>query len=469
MMKKTIQSLLAATFFTISSAQAAQLGINYDPLHSLDFIKGVGLDDKEMMIKAIERDLDKLKEFRQAEGGAFHDVRQIKTFYATFSSSGAQGTPVKVHIADVVNQWNNRNSNFAVKLSLGVYEFRPKDGCANQEQCKQWTQIEVDSAIEAIRKYGPALIENVVVGNENLGNKDPDVSIIRQRVLADINELKKVDPSIPIGTAQRTWDVRDMLKDKKSPNKAILDSANFIGVNLYPFWEGKAYSNAKGFIDNYWKKEIGSYLKTKPILMTEEGWPSAGAKKGSAQPSGVNAYKYLKYWIARNHDNTKPNNKQLGIPTSYYFALFDKLPSTGNSVESHWGIYSANRHSSLLEGKHDKPLSNDIRLISFANATGKKIIINACAEDMGTSQGKCYPIYGRASSSTADVKKTNLFMVDTSGSHYKSLMVVYKENDSLYPRLCYLNSGDLKALKNKQTLTLKLTNPGGDGAVVCGK
>lgn len=40
--------------------------MNYDPVHSLDFAKAVGLDDKQGMIDAINKDLDKLMVLHQS-------------------------------------------------------------------------------------------------------------------------------------------------------------------------------------------------------------------------------------------------------------------------------------------------------------------------------------------------------------------------------------------------------------------
>jgi len=116
-------------------------GINYDPVHSFDFAKGVGLYDKPGMIQAIETDLDHLVILQNAG----FQIKYIKTFYSLFSSLDLESQRrVEVNIVDVVHDWNLKHPNDAVKLALGVYEFRVGiDRCSDDNTCTTWSQSQV--------------------------------------------------------------------------------------------------------------------------------------------------------------------------------------------------------------------------------------------------------------------------------------------------------------------------------------
>lgn len=450
--------MIVVSYLAFQLLYAADLGVNYDPVHSFDFAKGVGLDDKNIMSSAIENDLNKLKELRQANSGKFASVNRVKTFFSQYSSLGVKRGRVTVNFADVANQWNQKNPDYPIKIALGVYEFRPeRDSCPNQKECAKWTQDQVNAAIDAANKYGPALVDRIIVGNENIMGGDPDVPAIRNRMLVDIKTIKsKIPNTIKVGTAQRTNDVLDMVKNPNSLNRQLAEQVDFIGANVYPYWARVDYAKAKNFVAQYWN-DLEAVKQNHKIITTEEGWPSAGDKFGNAIPNAANAYDYVTYWIGRD-------NQVLDMPASYYFALFDKLPGAG--TESHWGIYSADRNASLLDGDHSKPLSAKTKLITFNNTVDKKVIINACTNDMiNNQQGDCYPIYGFAGTGQIPANDKLDLMIDTSTAYYKSLLVIFEGDNNQYPRLCYLNSDDLNHLE--KNVTLRWVNA--QGNVVCGQ
>src|SRR5687767_12554354 len=86
-MKKILPLLFVSCSLMTASLQAAKLGINYDPVHSIDFSHGVGLDDKKVMIDAIKNDFDALKKFREKHP-LFADMKYLKTFFAQYGSAG---------------------------------------------------------------------------------------------------------------------------------------------------------------------------------------------------------------------------------------------------------------------------------------------------------------------------------------------------------------------------------------------
>jgi exo-beta-1,3-glucanase (GH17 family) len=463
-------SLIA--FFQISSANDAFIkGVNYDPVHSFDFAKAVGLDNKQGMIDAIYADLDKLAEL---QNNGFKNIQSIKTFFTIYSSLGVNpANRVDVNIADVVHTWNTQHPQNAIKLALGVYEFRPQiDGCSNDYQCDEWTQSQVNAAIISAHKY-PDLITRIIVGNEDIGD-DATGMKLQTRIAADINQIKNQlqNKSILVGTAQTSDTVYKIFALQKYTG--VKNAADFIGANVYPYWSGISYGRAP-YTDSPAKQNLESYWNTLnhlknnySVISTEEGWPSAGNTLQEAIPNPDEAHDYLYYWYYRDTKIT---------PISYYFALFDKTPGAG--TESHWGIFSADRNASLLgssdnSNDYSKPLAKGHALIQFNNMIGQMdgayriTSLNACTNDWDPStktQGICYPIDGYNHTGDIPMNASHQFMIDTTGQTYSSLLVVFYADAKNTPRLCYINTATLKEMSDKTQVNLQWQTP--DGAVPC--
>jgi hypothetical protein len=168
-------------------------GVNYDPVHSFEFARAVGMNDLDGMKNAVKADLDKIKELH-SQG---YDIRSLKTFFTDYTSLGSNGPMVSLNIADVVDEWNKQNPNDAITLALGVYEFRVgSDSCTTTRDCVAWTQVQVQEVIKAVKAH-PGLVRRIVVGNEDIskesspgsGTRIPDTTMI-QRVTDDIVAVK---------------------------------------------------------------------------------------------------------------------------------------------------------------------------------------------------------------------------------------------------------------------------------------
>lgn len=469
---KLILFLFLSTFFqTVWANDAFVRGINYDPVHSFDFAKAVGLDDKQGMVDAINADLDKLAEL---QNNGFKNIKFLKTFFTTYSSLGINPTKrVDINMADIVNAWNLKHPQNAIKLALGVYEFRVGvDGCADDNICKQWTQSQVNAAVKSANDY-PDLVDRIIVGNEDLQDDTAGIKL-QARIVEDINKIKSRlnNKSIGIGTAQTSDMIYKMFTAQKYAT--VKNTADFVGTNVYPYWGGISYGNppytnspAKQNLENYWN-DLNRVRNNYEIIETEEGWPSDGSIVGQAVPRSEYAHDYLYYWYYRDAKVA---------PVSYYFALFDKPP--GQGTESHWGIFSADRNASLLgspgnPNDYSKPLLKGHVLVKFNNVIGqgggisRVVGLNACTDDWNPNtktQGTCYPIDGYNHTGDIAKSKSRQFMIDTTSQTYSSLLVLFYGDGSDAPRLCYIDKAALMKMSDQTQVTLQWKTP--DGAVPC--
>ncbi len=498
-----ITTLILFLFIIINlctAAYADNLGVNYDPAtHSLAYARAIGFDDEDGMRAAIWADLDKLAELQQRD---FSDITHLKVFYTIFASSGLHSKMVKINIADVVHDWNVNHNN-KIKLALGIYEFRPGYESCKADECIQWTHEQIEGAITAANKYGSDLIDNIIVGNENLNGHQWDADELRPRILEDISYLKQHLPhsTIKVGIADTPLLAEDLLNPLSSGHYLALEiknSVDFIGVNIYPFWANQTYgdapfdhSAAKDFFFNEWNKlqTQNALLKDKKeLIVTEEGWPSnsEGFVFNSAPIPGLDkvvptidrARDYFYFWHTRNsytHSNHLNGNL---IPLSYYFALFDRYPS--DNVESHWGIFSADGNSSLLDMQDNdfsqtKSLSPNHPIVTFKNkieskngfyeqdpthVTPRRALLLSCMEDFKNNDNKinwkmCYPLYGRVDvQSEIGLNQDKKILLDISGNLYQSLQVAYYDYNNELQSFCHINHEALSQLNRESTVTL---------------
>lgn len=447
-------------------------GVNYDPIHSVEFAHGMGTDNADIMRSAIMHDLDQLKELQ------IHNaikITHLKTFFTEYVSLHATA---KVNIADIVDTWNKQNPTYALTLGVGVYEFKQSNKCGSE--CASWTHAQVNAVEQALLTYNKnkntPLIDRVFVGNEDMQESE-----VNTRIANDISSIKKylhaqqID-GVAVGTAQISGYVMDMFKGD-SKYKNIFDAADFIGTNVYPFWGGVEYKSAKSSFESYWKdlKKTKLWGK-KEVIETEEGWPSSenGDPNSTGRASLNNENDYFYYWY-HGHASTQKITDDV-VAVSYYFALIDKLPLQG--IESNWGLISADNSSNILDNYKSggKQFESNIIFPTFNNYIGANkgtqtvynksdtldATVLACTED--NAQGKCYPLYGYNDSGilprltlrswSADkqgwsysVNKQSL-MIDKSLNFYKSILVIANDGKA-YPGMCFIDAEHLKQLTNE--------------------
>jgi glucan endo-1,3-beta-D-glucosidase len=163
---------------------------------------------------------------------------------------------------------------------------------------------ELTALANALAAYGEpfaSLVVGISVGSEDLyrnsvGGVSNKAGIgADPNVIADFIQTTKLGlqgtllANVPVGHVD-TFDVWS-----NATNAPVLEAADFIGIDAYPFYEGNQPDNsisaAKGLWDAAMKAVEGT-AAGKPVWITETGWPSSGANWSLAQPSVANAKLY---------------------------------------------------------------------------------------------------------------------------------------------------------------------------------
>jgi len=203
---------------------------------------------------------------------------------------------------------------FGLKAAIGAWIG--SDTAANNR--------EIDNLIN-VSRAGYADI--AVVGNEALYSQtlsEGELISIMNRVRENITAGN--GPTIPVTTAE-PWGVW-------LAHPALIDAADVVLINIYPFHENIPIDGAVQFTDEHYKS-VQSAAGNKPVMISEMGWPSAGSAKGLAVPSLENASSYF--------INATRSADTISIPY-FYFEAFDEKwkEKSGADYESHWGIWYSN-------------------------------------------------------------------------------------------------------------------------------
>lgn len=236
-----------------------------------------------------------------------------------------------------------RKYNFPMKVLLGIWldaEISNHDGCgwltepipeSQLEKNRINNQIEVNTAIELANKFSDIVIA-VNVGNEALVSWN-DHMMTEERVIQFVREVK-ANIKQPVTVAETHYWWRDY-------GANLAKELDFLGVHIYPLWEGEGIENGMSFTIEGIEKVVQA-LPDKQIAILEAGWASTANEFGdrASEANQKLYYDALKAW-------SKANNV-----TVFFFEAFDE-PWKGNenvpdAAEKNWGIYFENRLPKLV-------------------------------------------------------------------------------------------------------------------------
>ena len=173
--------------------------------------------------------------------------------------------------------------------------------------CSGTTNItnELTAVTSAISQYGSKFTDLVVgisVGSEDLYRASSSgiannagvgqgPAVIKQFIQDARNTIRGTAlGSKPIGHVD-SWSAW-----VNGSNSAVLDAVDFVGVDLYPYYETNtknSFANASVIFNDLYH-EVLSVTGNKSVWITETGWPTSGATSGQAVASVSNAQGYWK-------------------------------------------------------------------------------------------------------------------------------------------------------------------------------
>lgn len=236
-----------------------------------------------------------------------------------------------------------RKHSFPMKVLLGIWldaEISNHEGCGwltepipDSQLAKNRinNEIEVNTAIELANDYNDIVIA-VNVGNEALVSWN-DHMMSEERVIQFVREVKaRIDQPVTVAETHYWW--RDY-------GANLAKELDFLGVHIYPLWEGEGIENGMSFTIEGIEKVMRALPDAK-IAILEAGWATTANEFGK-RSNEINQklyYDAFKKWA-------KDNNV-----TVFFFEAFDE-PWKGNddmpnAAEKNWGVYFENRTPKLV-------------------------------------------------------------------------------------------------------------------------
>lgn len=314
----SVSELVCSIFLSgiACSAQAIDRGINYDPAHSAAFLSAQSANNLSGMTTVLEADFTKMGSL---------GFTLVKTFNSRYGTINGESSG---RIADVA-------CPKGIKLMLGVYEFRnPQNDCSNW--CLTATALEVADAISSANEY-PGCIVGIAVGNEDITNWNYTQRYkgMEGRIHDDVQTVKSgLLHTVPVGTAQQDGALLKLAGYNDASSKSLIAVLDFVGANIYPYWDPQQRTESNGqsvFLPRY--NAVAAKF-SKPVIVTEEGWPSESAPGQNQNASLADETAYYAWWKQRVTTDTF---------SSYYFGMFDKIPSSSdNGADIYFGLCQAN-------------------------------------------------------------------------------------------------------------------------------
>lgn len=319
--RRLLSSILLSAL--ASTAQAFDRGINYDPAHDAAYLAAQSNNNLSGMTAELTKDFASIKTL---------GFPIVKTFNSRYGTINGQSSG---RIADIA-------CPMGIKLMLGVFEFRnPENDCSNW--CLTATKLEVQDAITSANDY-PGCIVGIAVGSEDITNWNftHRYEGMEQRILDDINTIKSgLTTPVPVGTAQQDGALLKLAGYNDQLSNELIGALDFVGANIYPYWDRDPYVDESASHSIFQQRYDAVKAKfTQPIIVTEEGWPSESNQSQNPNASLAAERAYYSWWQSRADTDTF---------SSYYFGLFDKIPSPSDSgADVYFGLCKAKGGNKIL-------------------------------------------------------------------------------------------------------------------------
>ena len=174
-----------------------------------------------------------------------------------------------------------------MSVLFGVYlDNRPTD------------QQEVDFLIEALQSYPNAKIEGVVVGNEVMYRN----TLHQQTLIQRIHEVRGKVRAVGYATGNPSYQTAPVYAVEIFPIPEIGAASDMLGLNIHPFYRPDLQNHPDPEImsDRILKAAIEqielyqSLMPSKPIIVTEIGWPTQSDASELHRGNPLVALKFMK-------------------------------------------------------------------------------------------------------------------------------------------------------------------------------
>ncbi|MEY2633238.1 MAG: putative glucan 1,3-beta-glucosidase [Pseudomonadota bacterium] len=144
-------------------------------------------------------------------------------------------------------------------------------------------RVELARAVE-LAKANTDVVTGLIIGNEVLLRRE-----MGDAELESLIRQTKAQIPVPVTYAD-VWEFW-----LKSPQLA--DAVDFVTIHILPFWEDQPVpiSHAADHVLQVYQRMAQTF--TKPLLIGETGWPSAGRQREQSAPSRVNEALFLRQFI----------------------------------------------------------------------------------------------------------------------------------------------------------------------------
>ncbi len=179
---------------------------------------------------------------------------------------------------------------------------------------------QIESVIKLARSHDN--IPFIVVGNEVIQRGD----LTEDELISFIKQVKN-SVDVPVTTSEDIKIIRDKPK--------IVESIDFIFVNIHPYNDGKLIDIATEWIE-FGYEELSAKYPDKKIIISETGWPTDGEKRNSAIPTLHNQERFISHFL---------NFSELHNVDYFFFQSFDQKIKAASEGEAgaHWGLFNSDR------------------------------------------------------------------------------------------------------------------------------
>lgn len=183
---------------------------------------------------------------------------------------------------------------------------------------------QLDALIELANQYED-IINYVSAGNENTSDWNPKMVAV-ETLAKYIRTLKeKVKQPVTFCEGVYFWNTHCL---------PLVNEVDFVSIHIYPFWLRKTHEEAlESTILAF--EATKENITTKPIIITEAGWPTKSSLGDYTSNSFHKKYvEGLEAWAKKND------------VLLYMFEAFDepwKGSDKPDEPEKHWGVYDLNR------------------------------------------------------------------------------------------------------------------------------